>query len=201
MLLSPEPGCGTMAAVIRRAQPGSRAAQDSRPAGMPPNCLRFAVALCLALWLGNSAPAQTAAPSSAAEDYSGMYTFLQDGEFVQISLEDGGAVTGFISRYGDGDSDRGEFLDQFFKTGSLDGRKLSFVTRTVHGVWYQFTGTVGRGEGKTLNEEGYYILKGTLIQNTSDVNKKTTAKVHAVVFKSFPRDVESGPESSPPPAK
>jgi len=165
--------------------------------------LTLALPLCLIFGMARFATAQTAtaAPATPAENYSGMYTFLQDGEFVQISQEDDGSITGFVSRYGDGESDRGAFLDQFFKTGKLEGRKLSFVTRPVHGVWYQFTGTVSRGEGKTPSDEGYYVLKGTLIQNLSDVNKKTSAKMRAVVFKSFPRDVESGTEPSEPPSK
>src|SRR5277367_1305338 len=93
-----------------------------------------------------SAPlvAQTAPapPPAQAENYSGMYSFLQDGEFLQVTVEDAGNVTGFVSRYGDSDSDRGTFLDQFFKQGKLDGSKLSFTTDTVHGVWYDFQGTI-----------------------------------------------------------
>jgi len=58
-----------------------------------------------------------------------MYSFLQDGEFVQLTFEDKGNVTGFISRYGDLESDRGEFLDLFFKSGKLDGQSLSLPRR------------------------------------------------------------------------
>lgn len=134
----------------------------------------------------NPAPGSTA--DNAAENYSGMYSFLQDGEFVQVTVEDEGRVTGFISRYGDSESDRGAFLDQFFKQGKLDGNKLSFSTETVHGVWYDFKGTIERGDGKTLAEQSYYILKGTLIEYRTDANKKVTSKSREVVFKSFPRE-------------
>src|SRR5580692_12886627 len=44
--------------------------------------------------------------STPAADYSGMYSFLREGEFVQITVEDAGKVTGFVSRYGDSESDR-----------------------------------------------------------------------------------------------
>ncbi len=118
-----------------------------------------------------------------------MYSFVQDGEFVQLTIGNDGQVTGFISRYGDSESDRGDFLDQFFKQGKLDGTKLSFTTDTVHGVWYQFTGTIERGEGKTPADEAYYILKGTLAENRTDANNKVSSKSHAVTFRSFPRDV------------
>ena len=117
-----------------------------------------------------------------------MYSFLQDGEFVQITVEDAGRVTGFVSRYGDSESDRGAFLDQFFKQGKLDGTKLSFITDTVHGVWYDFQGTVERGGGKTRSDEAYYIVKGTLTEYRTDADKKVSSKSHEVAFKSFPRE-------------
>src|SRR3989440_12773548 len=137
-------------------------------------------------------PSQT--PPKPAEDYSGMYSFLQDGEFVQVTVEDQGRVTGFVSRYGDLESDRGAFLDQFFKQGKLDSNKLTFTTETVHGVWYEFKGTVERGAGKNLGDEAYYVLKGTLMQYSTDANKKTVAKSREVSFKSFPQDFGNGPE-------
>jgi hypothetical protein len=129
-------------------------------------------------------------PTKAGDNYSGMYSFLQDGEFVQISVEDAGRVTGFISRYGEQESDRGAFLDQFFKQGKLDGKNLSFTTETVHAVWYEFKGTVERGSGKGPGDEAYYLLKGTLTEYSTDVNKKTTSKTREVVFKAFPQDAK-----------
>jgi hypothetical protein len=139
---------------------------------------------------------QSPATSTAAVDYSGMYTFLRDGEFVQITVEDKNKLTGFISRYGDLESDRGAFLDQFFKQGAMDGQNLSFTTETVHGVWFEFKGTAARGPGKTINDEGYYVLKGNLTQHSTDADRKDVAKSRDVVFKSFPQDV-SAPASKP----
>jgi hypothetical protein len=137
------------------------------------------------------ASAQTPAPNppaqKPADDYSGMYSFLQEGEFVQLTVEEG-RVTGFISRYGDLDSDHGEFLNQFFKSGKLDGKALTFTTQTVHGVWFDFKGAVERGAGKNPGEESYYVLKGTLTQSSTDANKKTSSKSRDVAFKSFPQD-------------
>lgn len=119
-----------------------------------------------------------------------MYTFQQEGEFVQVTVEDAGKVTGFVSRYGDTPSDRGAFLDQFFKQGRLDGDKLSFTTETVHGVWFEFTGTVDRGPGKTPADEAYYVIKGTLTDSRTAADKKNSSKSRDVIFKSFPRDVQ-----------
>jgi len=139
-------------------------------------------------------PTPTPPAPKPANNYSGMYSFLQDGEFVQLTVEDKGNVTGFISRYGDLESDRGEFLDLFFKSGKLDGQNLSFTTQTVHGVCYEFKGTVERGSGKNPGDEAYYLLKGTLTQNNTDADKKTSSKSRDVTFKSFPQDLDAPAE-------
>jgi len=132
------------------------------------------------------------APPSAP-DYSGMYSFLRDGEFVQINVEKQGRVTGFVSRYGDTESDRGDFLDQFFKDGTLEGNQITFSTETVHALAYEFRGTVERGEGKNPGDEAYYVLKGTLIENTMEDGKKTSSRSRAVVLKMFPQDLGATP--------
>ncbi len=90
-----------------------------------------------------------------------MYSFLREGEFVQLTVEDG-KVSGFISRFGDTDSDKGQFIDQFFDKATLAGDRLSFNTKTVHGVWYEFTGVITITPGKKLGQEDYRVIKGTL---------------------------------------
>ena len=127
-------------------------------------------------------------PAAPGADYSGMYSFLRDGEFVQVSVEDQGHVIGFVSRYAGSEGDGG-FLEHFFKSGKLNGNQLAFTTETVHGVSFEFRGTVERGEGKSRGEEGYYILKGTLIENTTDEAKKTSSRSREVALRSFPQDV------------
>jgi hypothetical protein len=136
-----------------------------------------------------AAQSSKTAPAQSGVDYSGMYNFLRDGEFVQVTVEDHGNVTGFISRFGDSESDRGAFLDHFFKQGKLDGNKLVFTTQTVHGVWFEFRGTVERGDGKKSGDEAYLVLKGTLTENSTDEAKKTTSRSREVALKSFPQDV------------
>jgi hypothetical protein len=171
----------------------------------------FAIAVLFGLTFQSSGQAQDSSPPAAkagdhsastpagdpkaGQDFSGMYSFLKDGEFVQLTVEDGGHVTGFVSRYGDGDSDKGAFLDQFFKSGKLDGTKLSFTTETVHGVWFEFKGTVDRGEGKNRGEEAYYVLKGTLIESSTDVNKKVSSRTREVALKLFPQDAGPAPSA------
>ena len=154
-----------------------------------PRWMRFSlpVLLSFALVLPPGLGAQLA-PAAAADDYSGMYSFLRDGEFVQITVEEKGRVTGFVSRFGDSESDKGVFLNQFFKSGKLEGDKLSFTTESVHGVRFEFAGSVARGSGKKPDEEAYYLLRGTLTRFSTDADKKTSARMQTVEFKSFPRD-------------
>src|SRR5215510_10793529 len=127
-------------------------------------------------------PAAPASTNTAAEDISGVYSFLKEGEFVQINL-DQGAVSGYISREGELESDRGEFLDQFFTKAAIHGHEISFTTKAIHGIWFEFKGRFDRGPAKTKAEDAYYLLHGTLTQFTADVQNKATSRSRDVEFK------------------
>ncbi|HXY78335.1 MAG TPA: hypothetical protein VEH47_05935 [Candidatus Acidoferrales bacterium] len=137
-------------------------------------------------------------PAASGADCSGMYSFLRDGEFVQLSVEDHGNVIGFVSRYANQEGDSG-FVDQFFKSGKLDGNQLAFITETVGGVAFEFRGTVERGEGKSRGDEAYYVLKGTLVENITDEAKKTSSRSQEVALRSFPQNLT--PRAEKPSAK
>ena len=135
--------------------------------------------------MGAPMQAQNTAPVATPSDLSGMFTFLREGEFVQLTVEDG-QLSGFISRFGDTESDKGEFIDQFFDKTSLQGDRLSFKTKTVHAVWYEFDGIVTTAAGKKKGEEGYRVLRGKLTLHKSDATGKDQASERTVEFKSFP---------------
>lgn len=162
-----------------------------------------ALSLCAPIVNAQSAPPPTPAdaPKSATsiEDISGMYSFLREGEFVQINIEEGNAVTGFVSRYGDSDGDKGAFLDQFFTKASFDGKHLTFTTKPVHSIWFEFDGDVQRGTGKTPKDEAYRIVRGKLTQYASDQAGKASSKSRDLEMKSFPQDFED--ESAQQPKK
>jgi len=178
--------------------------------------IRAAKFLILVLICGELARAQDAKPTpksappapasqtnssgaqGSVQEWSGMYSFLKEGEFVQLTVEDDGQVTGFVSRYGDGDSDKGAFLDQFFKDAKLDGNRLAYTTEVVHGVWFDFKGTVERGEGKNPGDEGYYILNGKLTESSTDANKKVIARSRDVALRMFPQEAAAGPAHTNP---
>jgi hypothetical protein len=126
------------------------------------------------------------AQSTHADDITGLYSFLHSGETVQINVQPDGRVSGYVSRVADGESDRGQMLDMMFERASLNGNRLEFRTKKVHGVWFEFKGTVERGKAQTRNDEGYYVLRGTLTTIKEDVNGKPTPLATEVEFKSFP---------------
>lgn len=118
-------------------------------------------------------------------DYTGMYTFLRDGEFVRINVEDGTRLTGFISRHSD--SGKAMFVDQFFETAEVHDHDLRFSTSKVNGVWFDFKGAISRGPGKTRNAEDYYEIKGTLTQHSS--SQEVTSKALDVTLHSLPSEI------------
>jgi hypothetical protein len=114
--------------------------------------------------------------SSPAEDISGMYSFLHDGEFLQFDLQDQ-VLTGYISRRGDEESDRGAFLDQWFSKAAVIDHDVTFTTRPLHGVVFDFKGKFERGPAKTKDVDGYYILRGTLTQKTTSQSREVEFKL------------------------
>ncbi|HEY2391367.1 MAG TPA: hypothetical protein VGK22_09345 [Candidatus Angelobacter sp.] len=149
-------------------------------------------------------PEETAAPvvPHAAEDISGMYSFLKDGEFLQINLEKA-EVTGYISRMGDSESDHGVFMDQFFARADIQDHAVSFTTRPLHSLWYEFKGRFDRGPAKAKTDDGYYILRGTLKEFTSADGKNATERSRQVEFKLLaqPDDSNEADSAKDQPAK
>jgi hypothetical protein len=147
----------------------------------------FAIAV-LSLALVTAGLAQGAAKPKAelSEDISGMYSFLHEGEFVQIEVDEG-KVSGLVSHFKNEELDKAEFVEQFFEQAKLEGSTLSFRTKPADGVWFEFSGTVGRDPAKTPDDEGYWDVKGTLTEHL-EKDGKVTEKVHELTMKSFPED-------------
>ena len=155
--------------------------------------LQVVLAFCLSLVFGSVSPpllgAQQQDTSIAAlSDISGTYTFLREGEFVQLTVEDG-KLSGYVSRFGSSDSDKDQFIDQFFDKTTLEGDRLSFTTQPVHGVWYDFKGVIATVPGKRPGQEGYRVIRGKLVQHSTDDKGADKAKQREVEFKSFPAEV------------
>lgn len=117
------------------------------------------------------------------DDVSGVYSFLREGESIQLNV-DHGKLSGWVSSFGFLDSDKDTLLDRFFDKASLQSGHIYFLSRRIHGCWVEFTGRVSRGEGRARGQEGFYVLTGTLTQYTTDAEAKVSARQREVIFKS-----------------
>ena len=100
---------------------------------------------------------RTILPLEASGEYA-----LGSGEIVDVELQPD-RLTGYITRLGDRESDEGTPLTFFFATSRLAGQRLSFTTRQVHSVWFSFEGTIVRGNARSREQQGYYLLEGRLV--------------------------------------
>lgn len=157
------------------------------------------LALFLALPIAFAVSALAQAPEKTQPevvgDITGLYSFLHEGEFVQIEVNDG-KVTGLVSHFKDEDTDKAEFVDQFFEQAKLDGTTLTFRTKVKDDLWFEFSGVVERGPAKTPSDESYWILRGTVIEHHAESGAKTPEKTHSVTLKSFPQDAQQPERNS-----
>jgi hypothetical protein len=105
---------------------------------------------------------RTVLPLEASGEYA-----LGSGETVDVELEPE-RLSGYITRFGDRESDQGTPLTFFFATSRLAGQRLAFTTRQIHGVWFSFEGTIVRGPARTREQQGYYLLEGRLVLHDVD---------------------------------
>jgi len=143
----------------------------------------FSFLICVLCLLPAVASAQTAGRGTPGSDISGLYSFLHEGESLQLNL-DHGKLSGWVSSFGFLDSDKDILLDRFFEKASLQGTRVYFLSRRIHGCWVEFSGRIDRGEGRLRGQEGYYVLVGTLTQYTSDADVKVSARQREVMLKS-----------------
>ena len=99
---------------------------------------------------------QTKGVSTLPEEASGEYVLDEPGSVIEITLERN-RLTGYVTRM-EGDT----ALTLFFDKTSIDGNTLSFTTKTVHGLRYEFHGAITRGKVAELSSSGYYLLRGEL---------------------------------------
>jgi hypothetical protein len=155
------------------------------------NLLSITVFLLAFITAGLAQTSATAGPE-LSRDITGLYSFVHEGEFVQIEVNEG-KVTGLVSRFKNDDPEKTEFVDQSFEQAKLEGATLSFRTRPADGAWFEFSGTVERGPAKTPADEGYWKVKGTLIEHHTSANGQGTEKKHELTLSSFPAEREPDP--------
>jgi hypothetical protein len=107
--------------------------------------------------------------SNLPDGAAGSYALSPDSaEVIEMILNgDGNSVRlqGYLTRMGDGSSDRGAPLTYFFARTTVSPTGLTFITKQVHGVWWSFAGTIDRGSAQSNAQKGYYFLNGTLTEH------------------------------------
>jgi hypothetical protein len=155
-------------------------------------------ALFLTMVAAGLAQPEAKAEPQFGEEITGLYSFVHEGEFVQIEVNDG-KVTGLVSRFKDEDPEKAEFVDQFFDQAKLEGASLTFRTQPADGVRFEFSGVVERGPAKTPADEGYWNVRGTLTERHTSSDGKVIEQTHPLTLKSFPQDTEPDPASQEKP--
>lgn len=103
------------------------------------------------------APARaTEGVSTLPSDASGEFALDDRGSVIQITIEHN-RLTGYVTQM-----DHDTALTLYFKKTSIDGKRVTFSTSTVHGLSYAFAGAIIRGDAKAPSLPGYYRLAGEL---------------------------------------
>lgn len=114
--------------------------------------------------------------SALPADASGEYELDDKGSVVQITIQ-ANQLTGYVTKMNGATA-----LTLFFDKTTLHGSRLSFTTRTVHGLRYIFKGEIVRGDAANQDQTGFYAMDGDLTANRNGVlNRKR------VRLKSTPR--------------
>ena len=136
---------------------------------------------------GNSAAAQPGGPAGKQRGTStlpasaqGEYMLDETGSVVQITIENG-VLDGYISKLTDQQTSA---LTYFFDRTTINGDRLTFTTKQVHGIWYSFDGAIMRTDVPSKQETGFYRLKGTWVIHDEATKNGSTSTVS---FRSTPR--------------
>lgn len=115
--------------------------------------------------------------STIPEQALGEYALDENGSMVQITIEHN-RLSGYVTKM-----DGGTALTRFFDHTTVNGNRLTFDTKTVHGMKYSFAGSIVRGDTETAAESGFYRLAGDWTtyrggeRNTVHVSLKSTPRM------------------------
>jgi len=114
--------------------------------------------------------------STLPDNASGEFTLDSHGSVIQITIEHD-RLTGYVTLMQGNNA-----LTLFFDKTSINGKRVTFTTRTVHGLSYSFAGEVLRGYAEAPSLNGYYHLAGKLTATRNGI-----AETKWVDLKSTPR--------------
>jgi hypothetical protein len=120
-----------------------------------------------------SPPAHVAKGVSTVPDTAlGEYALDEDGSVVQITIERN-RLSGYVT-----EMEHGTALTLLFDSTTVDGNRLFFTTRPVHGVRYSFAGAIVRGDATDRAQSGFYRLVGdwTTYRDAERMTKRVSLK-------------------------
>lgn len=116
--------------------------------------------------------------STLPDEASGEYELDGAGSVVQITVDENRLV-GYVTKM-----DQGIPLTLLFDRTTIDGNRLTFTTKAVHGLWYSFEGTIVRGNAASASVTGFYRLIGEWTtyhdggREIGKVSLKSTPRLH-----------------------
>ena len=120
--------------------------------------------------------------STLPDNASGEFTLDSHGSVIQITIEHN-RLDGYITLMQGNNA-----LTLFFDKTSINGKRVTFTTRVVHGLSYAFAGEILRGDAEAPSLNGYYRLAGKLtINRDTTFQSDPTSQSKWVELKSTPR--------------
>jgi len=127
------------------------------------------------------AAAMTQAPATDKWDSAtALYTFLHEGETVQINIEHG-HVSGYVTR-----KENGTQVDQKFESAVLEGDRLTWSTRPMHGTYFSFDGQISHDPNASKDKRGFYKIRGTVT-----THKRGNASEKQLTMQSLPESLQA----------
>jgi len=120
----------------------------------------------------------------AVDDMTAKYHFLSADDTLAI-LEEEGRLKGYVE-VAQPEEESDDVLTFDIVEGSRKKSRVEFRTNKIHGKFYRFSGTVGRGKGHEQKDPDYFQLTGDL--DIVTVNAETgaeKARTVRVILKSF----------------
>lgn len=149
-----------------------------------------AAVIVIVLVAGGIAQAQD--EGQAMDDITGKYHFLSADDTLAI-LDEEGRLKGYIE-VAQPDSESQDVLNYDILEGSCKKNHVQFHTNRIHGTYYRFAGTVGRGKGHEEKDPDYLHLEGdldivtvtvTVDSQTAKETEKENVRTVRVFLKSF----------------
>ena len=117
---------------------------------------------------GASVPITATGHTDLPPEAEGRYAWNGNRSEIELYFE-GGRLFGYMTQHLDPNPHAAPVTFDF-STTHIDGHRLEWATRQVHGETYSFSGRLERGAAPGTNVAGYYLLIGTITQHGGEAD-------------------------------